>query len=771
MPATEHFNGTALQLGGMSIFADSRPGAELDGIMHPAELQECDDNGHSLLWHFTGSGLVWQWRWHIANGRLTVHNTLGNRGDRPLQLGKIQCCSVTTSCLAGRPDIVAMPISYGENCRRQFFVAMQCAGAPDAVRESTVKLDLFDRQKSLALQIGFLSFQRALTYVHYTSDAGSPVAGLCAGMDFGGWELAPGATTPGETFTVACGADPFALLEAWADLAAQTIQPRFRHTPALGWLGGAWDENQAATTETMKLEQAGLLSQKLAGFGFEFVWVSISNLPGGHPGNWLDWNTTHFPGGLDHLVKELGRLGLKLGLWFAPFMLSDHLTELVATLDNAILRDPSGNRLVYYPVWSHGDAGRLPLAQRPRCYALDPSHPKTQDFLQRSLQRYVAAGVRYFMVDFLEAGSGRMQRFPYAAHHDRHLVPGPEVFTAGMRTVRDATGPDTFLLASTGPFLYDAGLVDAVRVGNDFGEGRAIMPDSGFYPASFVVNGSFTAADIALRCAATNYYTHDRLYQNDSGNVLSVDAPIPLESARIHATIHGLSGSSTMLGDDLRHISAERLALIKKTLPRDPVVARPLDLFSAAPDTPRLYHRHVELPGGAYEVVAIYNMTPHARRECVDFTRLGLAPDTLCHAWEFWNEAYLGPAQGSLAVEIPAESVRVFRLTPAADIPQVIGTDMHLLMGATEITACAWNPATNSLTLTVHRPAGESGSIFLHMGQSWHLLQREHGHVARHRDGRHGELLIRLCLQFSQPTLTHTLRFGRHAASADDSRH
>ena len=133
--------------------------------------------------------------------------------------------------------------------------------------------------------------------------------------------------------------------------------------------------------------------------------------------------------------------------------------------------------------------------------------------------------------------------------------------------MREAAGPETYLLSSSGPDLQNVGYMDACRMGNDYGEGRAINPELFFYPASFVINGAnfWTSHGYASGNMAGYYYTHRKLFINDFGNVMTLDKPVPLCEAQIVATIFGMCGGPVMMGDDLDRISEERLALIKRS--------------------------------------------------------------------------------------------------------------------------------------------------------------------------------------------------------------
>jgi hypothetical protein len=353
------------------------------------------------------------------------------------------------------------------------------------------------------------------------------------------------------------------------------------------------------------------------------------------------------------------------------------------------------------------------------------------------------------MLDFLHAGAGNISSFPYAEHHDKRLVAGPEAYHRALGVVRQAAGDDTYFLSSTGPSVHNAGIMDAIRTGSDFGEGRPLYPDSYFYPATYVVNdASFGTGPLrALLNQASAYYTHRKLYINDSGNVLTVDKPLPLGDAQIHATIHAMSGGPSMLGDDVDYIDEERLGLIKKTLPRSTDVAFPVDLFeSVAPDYPKVFHRKVTKPWGSFDVVAVYNFGEELLRVPVALSRLGLKSGADYLVWEFWNEQYLGRARETLFAKVPPGRVRVYRLAENLGVPVLLGTDMHVLMGEAEVDRCTWDEGQRILSGRAVRPSGESGNVFLYVPPSMQVAEAEGLWIAK--DAGEKALIVRASLRF-----------------------
>lgn len=702
---------------------------------------------------FREIGLTWTLtpEMDTSTGTLLVRSTLANLSEKPLALGKafLFDCAGPLGLWEAQDDSVALALAGA-----QYLRAVHCLADPQCPRRSKIKLQLFNRTRREAFQIGFVTFLRANPEVAYQFDKTRGLAAIQATCDFAGWELAPGASTATEQFCLAFGPDPFMQLENWAELAAARCVPApapWAKTP-IGYCGGTWvDASNSENYEEVVLRNCRAIRRRLAGFGVDYVWISIGNIAEGQPGNWLKWDYGHFPGGPEALARNMRELGMTWGCWTGYFWISSDLAKLVEEFRDALLKDAQGNLWVARRQWNYGDPARRPAAQRPRLYALDPSHPKTLAFLKNIFATYRQWGVRYYMTDFLDAGAGNINDTPYPDHYDKRVVAGPEALRKAMAVVREAAGPDTYLLASSGPTVHCAGLVHGVRTGNDFGEGRAINPESWFYPATYVINDSLHGHGVgpALQNQASSWYTHRTLYINDSGNVLSVDKPIPLNEARIHATVHAMSGGPSMIGDDVDRMDEERLRLIKVTLPRPRAVAFPVDLFEAAyPDYPRIFLRSVKTSWGEFAVVAIYNLSRETAAMTLTMSTLRLKPAADYLVWEFWNAAYVGRVQNQMQTIIPPMSACVFRMVEDRHEPVLLGTDMHLLMGEMEVTHCGWDPGRMMFSGRAIRPAGESGSLFVHVPASLRLADPRGYWIAK--DARDSTLVVRVALDFSR---------------------
>jgi len=715
--------------------------------------------------------IVWRIEVEQSPRTVIVRSTLQNAGKAAVKLGKAVLFQEDSIRLGdGGDKITVLPWQQGQDMQNVYRL-----DDPNLPAIARIKAQVFNASRNESIQIGFLTFQRADTAVEIRPDASGSQAGFSAYCDFGGWMLPPNASTRTEVFQLAVGNDPYRLMEDWASRAGELAGAKIRDDVPIGYLGWSWVDciNGSRTYEQITLEMLDAINARLDGFGVRYLWTSMTNLQGSLPGNWLKWNTRSIPMGREAFINAVRDRGFVPGFWVGPFYLCSTLPDAMEELREAILKNPDGSPMVVCESWSHGDAGRLKPEDRPRLYALDPSHPRSLAYIRRVFETYRQWGIRYYMVDFLEAGAGALGRYPYASHFDQSLAPGPEAYLKFIRTMKEAAGEDAYLLSSTGPTMHNAGALDAVRSGSDFGEGRALSPESFFYPATFVINqlNYWTGAQWALANHAGSYHTHRKLYLIDVGNVLTIDQPVPLNHARIAASIHAFGAGGTMLGDDIRSISDERLSLIKKTLPRPKEIARPVDLFdSPQPDGPRIFHRQIEKPWQKFDVLAMYNLLDHPVEREVDPAKLGLDSDREYLVWDFWNESYVGRRTGVNRLWVEAESVRILRWTANTGQPALLGTDMHLMMGEMEIEEASYSAADMTFSLRASRPAGETGMAFIHAPSNVYVKNFEGLHIAK--DGRDDSLIIGVPLQFDHAgRASRNIQFGLLQQSLDMHKH
>ncbi len=601
-----------------------------------------------------------------------------------------------------------------------------------------------------AWQTGFVTFDRVATEHEIRWDESRNSIVVVSYCDFEGYRLAPGAEIATETLRIERGTDPYVALEHWAEAVAAHYRPPLWPKIPAGWVGWSWvDSFNIERYEDVVRRNAQAVRKKLAGFDIDYIWVSLGNLEDRRPGNWLRWNRKLFPSGPEALITELGRLDFQLGLWAGAYWLNSELEDYERLKDAVLLRD--------------GQPITVPSSQWGTSYILDPTHPKTQEHIRRVFETYRRWGVRYYMIDFLNAiGGSTPGTYRPDGFFDRSLVPGPETFRQGLQAIRAAAGEDTYLLSSTGPTMQGVGLVNAARVGTDYGEGRPLDGEGkGFYPGTFVINNAsyWTSHRRATDAWATHWFMHRRLFLADSGNVLTVDKPLPLADAEIASTIFGMNGGPLMLGDDIDRIDPSRLEMIRQVFPRLPEAGRPLDLFEAPdPEYPKTFHLHVAREWGEWDLVAVFNYGKESLQPVIDFLRLGLPENADCTVWDYWAGKYMGVHTGHFQGSVPPQSVKLWRIAGRQRHPWLLSTDMHIRQGQAEIESCLWNESEKTLTIRAQRPAGLQGNVYLTVPKEMSLKDPAGLWLAK--DANDHTLVVRCPFEFRDGNpVEHQIRF------------
>jgi Melibiase/Alpha galactosidase C-terminal beta sandwich domain len=92
---------------------------------------------------------------------------------------------------------------------------------------------------------------------------------------------------------------------------------------------------------------------------------------------------------------------------------------------------------------------------------------------------------------------------------------------------------------------------------------------------------------------------------------------------------------------------------------------------------------------------------PAPQKIVIDFAKAGLDPSRDYLLFDFWNQKFLGKAQGAYSVELPPHACQVISIRPDDGHPQLIGTDRHITMGGVEISNEAWDAAKKELQIEV----------------------------------------------------------------------
>ncbi|HVB29966.1 MAG TPA: alpha-galactosidase [Gemmatimonadaceae bacterium] len=441
------------------------------------------------------------------------------------------------------------------------------------------------------------------------------------------------------------------------------------HRSVAGWT--SWFAFLDKVTEQDVHQAADVMHDVLQPFGYDYLQIDdgYEQEPIGTPAHWLHPNAK-FPSGLDGLARYIAHRGLAPGIWTnASFgdsaYVFAHKAEFVATADGA----PA------YGNWVG--------------YVMDASNPATLDHLVRPVYDSLARmGWRYYKLDALRhlRYEGYNSHAGYFRARGLHRV---DVYRRFVQTVRDAIGPQAFLLACWGIRPELIGLVDAVRVGTD-----------GFGYGGFAEYNSY----------------NNVVWRNDPDHI-QLAAP----DAYRAATLASLTGSLLMLTDRPEVYRTARAEIAKRTAPV--LFTRPEQLYDVDPSRSALVGRAATEVSGSgprafdadqrltvplylldvnrpFERWSVLARTGGADTDRIRFADLGLDPARAYLVFEFWSRTLLGAFHTEFAPgPIDAtRQVQVFCIRERVPHPQLVATNRHVSCGGPDLERLSWSGDTLSGT-------------------------------------------------------------------------
>lgn len=455
-------------------------------------------------------------------------------------------------------------------------------------------------------------------------------------------------------------------------------------SPAPGW--SSWYQFFAdVTLDDMQRNQAALVQLR------NRLPLNLIQLDDGYQQAWGDWLRPNekFAGGIDAWAAEVRQAGFDPGLWLSPFTLTADST-LWTEHPEIVLRDAGGQ-----PV----NGGRIFTRQ---LYGIDPTHPATVDFIAEVFDTIVHRwGIPYLKLDFLFTGALPARRYDSSRTRAQAL-------RDGLTKIRHIVGEDVSILGCGCPLGPALGLVDVMRISAD------VAPY--WYPEVFGINRlsrsdySLPAARNSLSETLQRHWTHRRWWWLDGDNLL-VRRDQKLEAAEVQTltSVLGLTESHLIVSDDLPQTDRERLAWAARLLPNLP---GDLSLPTSMDEQhPRLLVKRFEGAAGRRTVIALINWQEKPASVAIPRALANLPLDLPLIAVDFWHGTCLTFTDDPIRVEaVPAHGVVQVSLQPEPSGPALLGTDLHISMGA-EVTR--WQASDSVLRFTVELGRQASGNIWV----------------------------------------------------------
>lgn len=345
-------------------------------------------------------------------------------------------------------------------------------------------------------------------------------------------------------------------------------------------------------------------------------------------GDWLVPNEK-FPGGMRILADEIKRVGLKPGIWLAPFLVRKK-SEFFRKYPEAILKDQNGKPVpaLYNPLWGRGYT-----------YALDITHPTALAYIEKVFTTIVKEwGYPYLKLDFLYAGL-----LPGDVYN-KTLSPQARYQNA-LELIRKIVGKNTFLLGCGAPMLPSIGFFDGMRISCD------VAP---FWNPEririFLKDRNALCTKKALINDITRSSMHRHLWLNDPDCLLVRKKKNKMNEAqtKLMASVMAVSGGMLLVSDDLTKLETDRLDLLKKAfqLNRECQAYTPIPIGIFENEFPLALYN----PGG---YLGIWNPTEEEKT-----VRITLPPGVKTKApfLDFWTgtRVDLQPVDGGFETTLPA---------------------------------------------------------------------------------------------------------------------
>ena len=447
-------------------------------------------------------------------------------------------------------------------------------------------------------------------------------------------EVAPGKEIASEPLLFAAGADYHAQLEEYGAAIKLLNKARVTTEGPSGWW--SWIGYEGGITSGVALTNAQWLAEHVKKFGYNYVLIDE-----GYQfarGEYATTNATQFPEGMRAFASKICNLGLKLGVWTAPFEVSER----------AWVYQQHKEWLVHNAV---GKPIRIDQPGIEPLYVLDATHPGAQEYLRQTYRTLARDwDVKYIKLDFMDDTA-------IEGYYSQPNTSALQAQRIGLETIRNAVGDSVLIDKDGSPMLNPVGIVDDGRISVD-------------------THHSFQSSKAAAPGIAARYYMNRNFFVSDPDafaisrkGVVPSEPPLTLDEAEVGIVLAALSGGMFDIGGDITRLSGEpeRIALTRNRDLLDIVnlgrAAVPVDLMS--------YSEQDEMPSifvlpedGRQTMLAVFNWTDGARSHSLRLEDLHLPATGTFKLYDSLRPKNAVQAIGGvLRIEDqPAHSVRLIKI-------------------------------------------------------------------------------------------------------------
>jgi alpha-galactosidase len=412
--------------------------------------------------------------------------------------------------------------------------------------------------------------------------------------------LQPDKELASERLMFTAGSDHHGQLEVYGKAVRLLHHARIAANGPMGWW--SWTAFYNRINEHDVSENADWIAKNLKPLGYDYFHIDE-----GYDyarGEYTRQNLTNFPHGMRRVGQMLRHLNLKLGVWTAPFEVSER-AWVYKHRKEWLVHNANGKPTRIY------QSGMEPL------YVLDPTNPGAQKYLRQTYQTMVQDwGVQYIKLDFMDDTA-------IEGHYYRPNTSALEAQRIGLHVIRDAVGQNVLLDKDGSPMLNPVGILDEGRISLDTSHAfqRIKEVETGI-AARYYMNRNFFISDPDAFEVSKQVGPHQE------------SAPLSLNEAQVSIVLAALAGGLYEIGDNLTLFAEEpsRFALLKNPDLLQMVhlgrAGTPIDLMNYLPEDeqPSVFLLN---ESKRQAMLGVFNWTDQPRSHNVSLSDLGLrAGDT-----------------------------------------------------------------------------------------------------------------------------------------------
>lgn len=465
-----------------------------------------------------------------------------------------------------------------------------------------------------------------------------------------------------------------------------------------GWC--SWEAFRRDIDEGKINEIADFMKENLQDYGLEYIQVDdgYQKMPlpyraeGTMKEGWMTCEESKFPRGHEGIVEDIKKRGFVPAIWTN------------ANITNEKFPENHPKDVIFH----EGKALKGEWID----YLYTCTKENLEEQVTPVFEGFRDAGYKYVKIDairhLLFDGLHEAVRLGIVTNEEAE-----EKFRAYMKASKAGMSDDMYYLASWGEMHEVVGVADACRIAMD-------------------ANPTWAGVRMQLFEMARWFHTQRILFLNDPDHVCVRTKP---EWAKSILSLISLAGGLCMLSDTTDAYTEEKLDIIRKTLPplttttaetgalsldypaytwtklhgfavqshETPVEMEEVNLKEAydmagvyptmdnAHPFSTLWSFHLENGGDRWCVVGRFATIP-LKESMISLDKVNLDPKVSYHAYDFWEQKYLGVVSGSVACKaLELGCCQIIGLRKVQEIPQFIASSRHVSMDAVSVCGSTWN--------------------------------------------------------------------------------